>query len=64
MRIVITLDPLGRQRSALRLQSSATPGRGVGRERHLDKGLDAAPLKSWTVASMKDDWNHIFPTEK
>jgi hypothetical protein len=27
----------------------------------LDKGLDAAPSKGWTVVSMKDDWKKIFP---
>ncbi len=33
---------------------------GKGR---LDKGLDAAPLKSWTIANMTDDWNRILPAE-
>ena len=28
----------------------------------LDKGLDEAVAKNWTVASMKDDWNTIFAT--
>ncbi|MCW1924464.1 haloacid dehalogenase-like hydrolase [Luteolibacter arcticus] len=27
----------------------------------LDKGLDEAAAKGWTVASMKDDWKTIFP---
>ncbi|MBL8886573.1 MAG: haloacid dehalogenase-like hydrolase [Phycisphaerales bacterium] len=27
----------------------------------LDKALDAAPKQGWTVVSMKDDWNRIFP---
>jgi len=27
----------------------------------LDKGLDEAKAKGWTVASMKDDWKTIFP---
>lgn len=27
----------------------------------LDKGLDEAAAKNWTVVSMKDDWNAIFP---
>lgn len=27
----------------------------------LDKGLDVAAAKGWTVVSMKDDWNAIFP---
>ena len=34
------------------------------RESHigkLDKGLDAAKTKGWTVVSMKDDWNKIHP---
>jgi hypothetical protein len=34
------------------------------RESHigkLDKGLDEAKVKGWTVVSMKDDWNKIFP---
>jgi hypothetical protein len=30
----------------------------VGR---LDKGLDEAKAKGWTVVSMKDDWRTIFP---
>ena len=29
----------------------------------LDKGLDEATAKGWTVASMKDDWKTIFPPE-
>jgi hypothetical protein len=27
----------------------------------LDKALDAALAEGWTVMSMKDDWNKIFP---
>ncbi|MEQ1883252.1 MAG: HAD family hydrolase [Burkholderiales bacterium] len=27
----------------------------------LDKGLDEAQAKGWTVVSMKDDWNKVFP---
>jgi hypothetical protein len=27
----------------------------------LDTALDAAPAAGWTVVSMKDDWNKIFP---
>ncbi len=30
----------------------------------LDKGLDEAKAKGWTIVSMKDDWNRIFPYEK
>jgi phosphoglycolate phosphatase-like HAD superfamily hydrolase len=33
---------------------------GIGR---LDKALDEAQAKGWTVVNMKDDWNHIFPFE-
>jgi hypothetical protein len=33
----------------------------VGR---LDKGLDEAKTKGWTVVSMKDDWKAIFPAAK
>jgi hypothetical protein len=29
----------------------------------LDKGLDEAAAKDWTVVSMKDDWKIIFPFE-
>jgi hypothetical protein len=29
----------------------------------LDKGLDEAATRHWTVVSMKDDWKRIFPTE-
>jgi phosphoglycolate phosphatase-like HAD superfamily hydrolase len=37
------------------------------RESHigkLDKGLDAAQAKGWTVVSMKDDWKAIYPPAK
>jgi phosphoglycolate phosphatase-like HAD superfamily hydrolase len=30
----------------------------------LDKGLDEAKAKGWTVVSMKDDWKAIFPPPK
>ena len=30
----------------------------------LDKGLDEAAAKGWTVVSMKDDWKTIFPPAK
>jgi phosphoglycolate phosphatase-like HAD superfamily hydrolase len=30
----------------------------------LDKGLDEAAAKGWTVVSMKDDWKDIFPPLK
>ena len=29
----------------------------------LDKALDEAQVKGWTVVSMKDDWQTIFPPE-
>jgi len=29
----------------------------------LDKGLDEAAAKGWTVVSMKDDWKRVFPSE-
>ena len=29
----------------------------------LDKGLDEAAAKGWTVVSMKDDWNKVFAFE-
>ena len=29
----------------------------------LDKALDEAKAKGWTVVDMKDDWKTIFPTE-
>ena len=29
----------------------------------LDKGLDEAAAKGWTVVSMKDDWKEIFPVQ-
>ena len=28
----------------------------------LDVALDAAAVNGWTVVSMKDDWQDIFPT--
>jgi hypothetical protein len=33
----------------------------VGR---LDKGLDEAQAKGWTVVDMKRDWNVIFPHDR
>ena len=30
----------------------------------LDKGLDEAREKGWTVVNMKQDWKVIFPFEK
>jgi phosphoglycolate phosphatase-like HAD superfamily hydrolase len=30
----------------------------------LEKGLDEARAKGWTVADMKNDWNRIFPFDK
>jgi hypothetical protein len=30
----------------------------------LDKGLDEAPKRGWTVVSMKTDWRRVFAFEK
>ena len=30
----------------------------------LDKGLDEAKARGWTVVSMKDDWKSIFPPKE
>jgi phosphoglycolate phosphatase-like HAD superfamily hydrolase len=30
----------------------------------LDKGLDEAAAKGWTVVSMKDDWKSVFPARQ
>ena len=30
----------------------------------LDKALDEATAKGWTVVDMKQDWRTIFPAEK
>jgi hypothetical protein len=30
----------------------------------LDKGLDEATAKGWTVVNMKDDWKRIFSVER
>jgi hypothetical protein len=30
----------------------------------LDKALDAATAKGWTVVDMKRDWKIIYPIEK
>jgi hypothetical protein len=27
----------------------------------LDKGLDEAQAKGWTVVSMKEDWKKVYP---
>jgi hypothetical protein len=29
----------------------------------LDKALDEANAKGWTIVSMKDDWKTVFPPE-
>jgi hypothetical protein len=29
----------------------------------LDKGLDEAKARGWTIVSMKDDWKAIFPND-
>lgn len=37
------------------------------RESHvgkLDKGLDEAVAKGWTVVSMKDDWKSVFAAKQ
>ena len=33
---------------------------GTGR---LDKGLDEAHAKGWTVVDMQQDWKRVFPFE-
>jgi phosphoserine phosphatase len=35
-------------------------GSPIGR---LERGLDQAPRRGWTVASMKNDWKKVFPFE-
>jgi hypothetical protein len=30
----------------------------------LDKAIDEASAKGWTIVSMKSDWRHVFPFEK
>jgi hypothetical protein len=30
----------------------------------LDKGLDEAAQRGWTVVDMKNDWKTIFPPKK
>jgi hypothetical protein len=27
----------------------------------LDKALDQADVKGWTIVDMKKDWNRVFP---
>jgi hypothetical protein len=27
----------------------------------LDRGLDEAASRGWTVVDMKEDWNRVFP---
>jgi phosphoglycolate phosphatase-like HAD superfamily hydrolase len=31
---------------------------------HLDKALDEAKARSWTIVDMKNDWKTIFPSER
>jgi hypothetical protein len=28
---------------------------------HLDKALDEAKAKGWTIVDMKNDWKRVFP---
>jgi hypothetical protein len=47
--------------------TDATREWAYDRESHigrLDKGLDEAKAKGWTVVSMKDDWKDVFPPAK
>jgi hypothetical protein len=37
------------------------PASSIG---NLDKGLDEAAQRAWTVVDMKKDWKTIFPSEK
>ena len=37
------------------------PTSHIGR---LDKALDEALAKGWTVVSMKDEWKVIYPSER
>jgi hypothetical protein len=30
---------------------------------HLDKALDEAKAKGWTVVDMKNDWEIVYPLE-
>ena len=55
-----------RRRASASTCITPTPQRewAYDRESHigkLDKGLDEAHAKGWTVVSMKDDWNRIYP---
>jgi len=37
---------------------------GVQRDQHaIDRGLDEAPKRRWTVVSMKNDWKRVFAFE-
>ena len=61
----------GRRRARGSLSSSTTPMRereyAYDRQSHvgkLDKALDEATAKGWTVVDMKKDWNTIFRLEK
>jgi hypothetical protein len=41
-----------------------TPGRRTDRQPHvgkLDKALDEAANRKWTVVDMKAEWNVVFP---
>ena len=60
-----------RRRRALRACTSTTPtrsasgpttgSRSIGR---LDKGLDEAKARGWTVVDMKKDWKRVYPFDK
>ena len=44
--------------------SANTPTTAVPKVGQLDKGLDIAAAKGWTVADMKRDWKVVYPFEK
>jgi len=50
--------------ASTRVRSATSPANTVTSRARLDKGLDEAAAKGWTVVSMKDDWKIMFPPEK
>ena len=64
--------PIHRRAAAARVSASTsitttpsanTPTTAQDRLARLDKGLDEAAAKGWTVVSMKNDWKQVFPFE-
>lgn len=47
----------------MRLAPAGSPSWPISKDFPLDKALDEANAKGWTLVSMKQDWKKIFAFE-